>query len=90
MFDQASFDQIPFDWLIFIPPPPLVTRLLYVRHPALLTVVHKRGEQIVMKYDKLSSLDDEYLTGQVGLDVVKGDLIEATTLPGIEYSYTVM
>ncbi|GAJ18586.1 unnamed protein product, partial [marine sediment metagenome] len=39
--------------------------ILHVRHPALLTVVHKRGELIVSGYDTLSSLDEECLTGQV-------------------------
>ncbi len=60
---------------------------LHVRHPALLRVVQKRGGLTVREYDNLSSLDAEYLTGQVGLDVLAGDLIEATTLPGIKYSY---
>ncbi|MBA7661068.1 hypothetical protein ES703_69080 [subsurface metagenome] len=61
--------------------------LLHVRHPALMSVVHKRGELTVREYDTLSSLDEEYLTGQVGLDVEVGDTIEATTLPGISYRY---
>lgn len=63
--------------------------ILHVRHPALLTVVHKRGELLVSGYDTLSSLDEEYLTGQVGLDVKVGDNIEATTLCGIKYTYLV-
>ncbi len=62
---------------------------LHVRHPALMSVVHKRGELTVREYDTLSSLDEEYLTKQVGLDVEAGDLIKATTLPGIEYAYPV-
>lgn len=66
------------------------TATLHVRHPALLIVVHKRGELTINGYDTLSSLDEEYLTGQVGLDVEAGDLIKATTLPGIEYSYEVV
>lgn len=64
------------------------TALLHVRHPALMTVVQKRGELIVRGYDTLSSLDEEYLTGQVGLDIQAGDDIEATTLPGIEARFT--
>ena len=52
-----------------------------------MSVVHKRGELTVREYDTLSSLDEEYLTGQVGLDVEVGDTIEATTLPGISYRY---
>jgi len=63
--------------------------ILHVRHPALSTVVHKRGGIIINAYDTLSSLDGEYLTGQVGLDVERGDIIEATTLPGIEFDYRV-
>ena len=89
MFDRVYFDQVPFDWPAFIPPPVLVTRLLHVRHPALLTVIHKRGEQTIKAYGNLSSLDAEYLTGQVGLHVIEGDIILATTLPGIEYKYEV-
>ncbi|MBA7570445.1 hypothetical protein ES708_12195 [subsurface metagenome] len=64
--------------------------LLHVRHPALLTVVHKRGELNVNGYDTLSSLDEEYLTKQVGLDVEAGDSIKATTLPGISYDFKVV
>ncbi|MBA7543136.1 hypothetical protein ES705_35463 [subsurface metagenome] len=60
---------------------------IHVKHPALLTIVHKRGELLVNGYDNLSSLDGEYLTGQVGVDVEGGDDIEATTLPGITASY---
>ncbi|MBA7538628.1 hypothetical protein ES705_30905 [subsurface metagenome] len=63
--------------------------LLHVRHPALMKITHKRGELNVNGYDTLSSLDEEYLTGQVGLDVIEGDIIEATTLPDIEYAYPV-
>jgi len=63
--------------------------ILHVRHPALLTVVQKRGGLTIRGYDTLSSLDEQYLTKQVGLDVESGDLIKATTLPGIEYCYLV-
>jgi len=64
--------------------------LIHVRHPALLTVIHRRGELISNGYGNLSSLDDEYLTKQVGLDVEVGDSIEATTLPGITYKREVL
>lgn len=67
-----------------------VTGLIHVRHPALMSIVHKRGELTIREYDTLSSLDDEYLTGQVGLDVESGDVLEATTLPGIEYRHQVV
>ena len=63
--------------------------ILHIRHPALMKVVHKRGELTINGYDTLSSLDEEYLTGQVGLDVEVGDSIKATTLPGIKYAYLV-
>jgi len=71
------------------PPTSVIERLLHIRHPSLLKVVHKRGDLIVSGYDTLSSLDEEYLTKQVGLDVDEGDTIEATTLPGIKYPYLV-
>ncbi|GAI71241.1 unnamed protein product [marine sediment metagenome] len=64
--------------------------LLHVRHPALSTIVHKRGEATVNRYESLSSLDEEYLTGQVGIDVEAGDIIEATTITGIEKKYQVV
>ena len=64
--------------------------LIHVRHPALLKVVHKRGGLSINGYDTLSSLDEEYLTGQVGLDVAVGDEILATSLPGIEYKHQVL
>ncbi len=67
----------------------LVTRILHVRHPALLSVIHRRGEKIIREYHDLSSLDDQYLTKQVGLDVAKGDTIEATTIAGIGYRHQV-
>ncbi|MBA7583631.1 hypothetical protein ES708_25578 [subsurface metagenome] len=70
-------------------PVKLVTRILHIRHPALMKVVHKRGEAVINEYDDLSSLDGEYLTGQVGLDVVEGDLIWVKTLPGVLYPYLV-
>lgn len=65
------------------------TGILHIKHPSLSTVIQKRGELTIQAYEGLSSLDEEYLTGQVGLDAELGDLIEATTLPGIKYSYLV-
>jgi len=89
MFDKVYFDHRPFDWAVYLPPPPLITRILHVRHPALLTVIHRRGQRLIREYHDLSSLDDEYLTKQVGLDVLKGDTIEATTVAGISYRHQV-
>jgi len=66
-----------------------VLGLLHVRHPALLTVTHKRGAITIRAYDTLSSLNDEYLTKQVGLDVASGDTVDATTLAGLNYHYEV-
>jgi len=64
--------------------------LLHIRHPALLSVVHKRQGKVVSQSSNLSSLDEEYLTGQVGIDVEVGDIIKATTVAGIEYEYQVV
>jgi len=83
-----AVDNMFETWAV-VPGTPGVPGLLHVRHPALLAVVHKRGEATVANYEDLSSLDEEYLTGQVGLDVEQGDTIEATTLPGINYRYQV-
>jgi len=63
--------------------------LLHVRQPALLKVIQKRDGLLVNGHYTLSSLDEEYLTAQVGMDVEPGDLIKATTLPGIDYDYRV-
>jgi len=76
-------------WSEDIPETKTTEGLLHVSHPALLKIVHKRSGISINGYDTLSSLDEEYLTGQVGLDVIPDDLIEATTLPGIKYSYLV-
>ncbi|GAJ24312.1 unnamed protein product, partial [marine sediment metagenome] len=76
-------------WTADLPGTYFKAGLVHIWHPALLTIVHKRGELTVNGYDKLSSLDDEYLTGQVGVDVEGGDDIEATTLPCLTYGYHV-
>lgn len=76
-------------WEVELPPPPPITKLLHVRHPALLTITHKRNGVIIDQKTNLSSLDDQYLTKQVGLDVEKGDYIEATTVAGILYKHLV-
>lgn len=86
---RKLYDDCMFQTFMLVPGKKITYGTLHVRHPALLTVVHKRGELTINGYDTLSSLDDEYLTGQVGLDVEGGDFIEATTLPGIKYTYEV-
>ncbi|MBA7592224.1 hypothetical protein ES708_34402 [subsurface metagenome] len=83
------YDDLMFQTFVFLPGEKRTYGTLDVRHPALLAVVQKRGELTVKGYDTLSSLDGEYLTRQLGLDVEAGDVIEATTLPGIVYKYLV-
>jgi len=86
---QPAVDLIFQEWEV-VSIPASKEGILHVRHPALLTVVHKRGEATINEYENLSSLDEEYLTEQVGLDVVVGDTIEATTVAGIEAKYQVV
>lgn len=83
---QASFSRLFEEWGKEAPSI-VAGAILHIRHPALMKIVHKRGDLSVNGYDTLSSLDEQYLTDQVGLDVESGDLIKATTLPGIEYAY---
>lgn len=83
-----SADTIFQEWeVVSIPASKEAT--LHVRHPGLLSVIQKRNGVTVKGYDTLSSLDGEYLTKQVGLDVEAGDTIEATTIAGISKSYLV-
>lgn len=63
--------------------------ILHIRHPAIKSFVHKRNGVVLRAEDNLSSLDDQYLTGQVGLDIFVGDEIEATTIAGIVYKHHV-
>lgn len=87
----TTYDEYDFGFRIYGKWPDIVLTpgLLHVRHPALLKLVHKRGDLTISEYDTLSSLDEEYLTRQVGLDVEAGDTIKATTIAQITYSYTV-
>ncbi|GAJ09649.1 unnamed protein product, partial [marine sediment metagenome] len=71
-FDAQAWDAAFQVWSAEQAGEYLKAGILHVRHPALLAIVHKRGELIVSEYDTLSSLDKEYLTGQVGLDVEAG------------------
>ena len=84
----STYDTFFEEWSS-ITIPGLKTGILHARHPALMKIVHKRNGININGYDTLSSLDEQYLTGQVGLDVEAGDTIEATTLPGIKYPYQV-
>ncbi|MBA7583552.1 hypothetical protein ES708_25497 [subsurface metagenome] len=83
------YDDFMFQTFAFFPGEKITSGTLHVKHPALMKVLQKRGELTVNGYDGLSSLNDEYLTGQVGLDVEEGDLIWATTLAGVLYPYLV-
>lgn len=64
-------------------------RTLHVKHPALLSVVQKRGDETIVSYENLSSLKDETIIGQVGLDVEEGDFIGVLTLPGTAFGFWV-
>ena len=83
------YDDLMFQTFAFFPGVKRTYGTLDVSHPALLRVVQKRGEQFVNGYDNLSSLDDEYLTRQVKLEVEAGDVIEATTIAGVSYKFVV-
>jgi len=88
-WDTAAYSDLMFSEWAILPPIPPVKGLIHIRHPALLKVVHKRNGLLISGYDTLSSLNEEYLTGQVGVDVEVGDTIEATSLPGIKKAYLV-
>ena len=78
-----------FQTFMFFPGEKLTYGTLVITHPALLRVVQSRGEQLVKGYDNLSSLDEEYLTRQVKLEVDAGDIIEAITIAGVSYKFAV-
>jgi hypothetical protein len=82
-------DDNMFQTFAFFPGEKITYGTLVINHPALLRVVQKRGEQLVKAYDNLSSLDEEYLTRQVKLEVDAGDIIEAITIAGVSYKFTV-
>ncbi|MBA7653729.1 hypothetical protein ES703_61588 [subsurface metagenome] len=83
------YDDLMFQTFMLQPGETITYGTLAITHPALLRVVHKRGEQLVKGYDNLSSLDDERLTRQAKLEVEGGDVIEATTVADICYKYLV-
>lgn len=57
-------------------------RTLHVKHPALASVIHRRGDEVVARREHLSSLKDETIVEQVGLDVKEGDSVIARTIAG--------
>ncbi len=63
--------------------------LLHVRHPALLSGEHRRNGKLLEEWTNLSNLDEEYITGQVGVDVFPGDELKFATIAGVEYSLIV-
>ncbi|MBA7585505.1 hypothetical protein ES708_27489 [subsurface metagenome] len=63
--------------------------LLHIRHPALLSGEHRRDGKLLESWTNLSNLDEEYLTGQVGVDVFSADEFKFTTIAGLEYSFRV-
>ncbi len=63
--------------------------LLHVKHPALLSGEHRRDGKLLEEWTNLSNLDDEYLTGQVGVDVFSGDELKFATIAGVEYAFRV-
>lgn len=64
-------------------------RTLHVKHPAIASVVQKRGDETIVSYENLSSLKDETIIGQVGLDVEQGDFIGVKILSGTAFGYWV-
>lgn len=85
---QTDKDHLFQEWYIW-DKPATKCGLLHVTHPALLSVIHKRGGVPLLELDGLSSLDEEYLTGTVGLDVQAGDYIEAESFTGAQSSFVV-
>ena len=83
------YNDCMFQTFTLVPGEKLTYGTLHVRHPAIKSFTQKRNGLIVRAEDDLSSLEGQYLTGQVGLDVEQGDEIMATTLPGITYTYLV-
>jgi len=63
--------------------------LIHVRHPALLSGEHRRNGNLLESWTNLSNLDEEYLTGQVGIDVFPGDELKFATIAGVEYAFRV-
>ncbi|MBA7699199.1 hypothetical protein ES703_107887 [subsurface metagenome] len=84
-----------YTYRVETPPPPKpdyensTLGLLHVRHPALLSGEHRRDGKLLEEWTNLSSLDEEYLTGQVGIDVFSGDELKFATIAGVEYAFIV-
>jgi len=83
------YDDLMFQTFMLRPGKKLTYGTLHVRHPAVKSFTQKRNGSIIRAEDNLSSLDGQYLTKQVGLDVEQGDELEATTVAGILYKYLV-
>ncbi len=82
------YDEYMFQTFTIFPGFKFTYGTLDVSHPALMKIVHTRGELLVNGYDNLSSLDEEHLTAKVIIDVEAGDVIEAITIAGLSYKFT--
>jgi len=88
-WSRYLYDDCMFQTFMLIPGEKITYGTLHVRHPAVKSFTQKRNGLTIRAEDNLSSLDDQYLTKQVGLDVEQGDEIEATTVAGILYKHLV-
>jgi len=88
-WSKHTGDDNMFQTFAFFPGEKITYGTLVITHPALLRIVQKRGEHLVNGHDNLSSLDDEYLTSQVKLEVEAGDVIEAITIAVVSYKFAV-
>ena len=93
---QTTYDcAYRYTYRVETPPPPTpdyensTLGLLHVRHPALLSGEHRRDGKLLKSWTNLSNLDDEYLTGQVGVDMFSRDELEFATIAGVEYAFRV-
>ncbi|MBA7535972.1 hypothetical protein ES705_28231 [subsurface metagenome] len=83
------YDDLMFQTFMLMPGYKFTHGTLAVKHPALLSGEHRRDGKLVDEWTNLSNLDEEYLTGQVGVDVFSGDALKFTTIAGLEYSFRV-
>ncbi len=89
IWTRKLYDDCMFQTFTLIPGKKITYGTLHITHPAIKSFTQTRNGSIIRAEDNLSSLDDQYLTKQVGLDVEQGDKIEATTVAGILYAYEV-
>lgn len=63
--------------------------LLVVKHPALFSVVQRRGEEAIEAHGNLSALEEAHITSEFQIEAELGDKITATTLPGLIFHFIV-